>query len=61
MSRVFVRPSPGTQLRNPDTGLVIPAEGCYVVLNAFWRRRIKDGGIAIVPTTKNKPTKGEKA
>ncbi|MGB0683404.1 MAG: DUF2635 domain-containing protein [Magnetovibrionaceae bacterium] len=46
----FVKPTrEGLVIRDPETTVPLPAGGATVRLNRFWRNRISDGDLEIVP------------
>ena len=40
---MFVRPAPGRAVRDPETKMLVPAEGREVPRTGFWLRRLRDG------------------
>ncbi|WP_072091862.1 DUF2635 domain-containing protein [Trabulsiella odontotermitis] len=45
-----VRLTPGRAVRDPDNGLLLPENSPVEVPdNAFWRRRLRDGDVVLVP------------
>lgn len=48
MSTAHLKPKPGMSIRTPR-GDVLPAEGREEELTSYWRRRIEDGDVEIVP------------
>lgn len=40
---MFVKPTPGTRVPDPDRGDVLPPEGRTVEPTQYWQRRINDG------------------
>lgn len=46
MSTVYVKPGEGKIVRHPD-GRILPPEGARVPQDAYWRRRLADGDVAI--------------
>lgn len=57
---MFVIPTQGIVIRDPDTRQPIPAEGREVPKNAFWVRRLRDGDVreaAPAPAAQQKPAK----
>lgn len=51
-----VKPAEGIQVRK-HTGEQIPVEGCTVPYTSYYRRRIKDGDLLLVPETKTTKSK----
>lgn len=47
----FVKPLKGLLVRMPVTMTPLPEGGAVVEWNTYWRRRLRDGSIEIVPTT----------
>lgn len=45
MSNLFLKPSPGLIVRDPESGEILPAEGRHKTDNEFWRRRLRDGDV----------------
>lgn len=46
-----LKPADGRAVRDPAKGKLLPAEGAEVTLNAFWRRRLRDGDVVEVTGT----------
>lgn len=46
---MFVKPKDGLSVRCPVRGEPLPVEGAVVPDNTFWRRRLKDGDVSLVP------------
>jgi len=42
---MYLKPTAGTQVPDPDRGDVLPADGRNVELNQYWQRRIADGDV----------------
>lgn len=51
--KIHVRPKKGRQVRK-ENGQIIPESGFEVVLNQYYRRRIKDGDLEIIKKTISK-------
>lgn len=47
MTRLFLKPRPGTIVRFPRTGEILPEEGKFIILTSYWRRRIKAGDVVM--------------
>ncbi len=47
---MFVKPNPGRAVRDPVKGLLLPESGADVPDSGFWRRRLRDEDVSIVPT-----------
>jgi len=45
MEQKLLKPTKGMIVRDPETKEMLPEEGKIVVLNGFWRRRLKDGSV----------------
>lgn len=45
---MFIRPKTGIKIRDPLTKLLIPEEGCQVVEDIYWHRRVRDGDAEII-------------
>lgn len=44
---IYLKPENGLKVRNPQNfDKPLPAEGAWVTLNTFWRRRLNDGDVA---------------
>lgn len=49
MTMIFVKPKPGLQVRNPDTGYSpLPEGGVDVIDSPYWRQHERQGSIEIV-------------
>jgi hypothetical protein len=46
---MFVKPKDGLSVRCPVRGEPLPKDGAEVPDNTFWRRRLKDGDVSLVP------------
>ncbi len=46
---------PGVTVRDPVTGRNLPDEGKAVSMTSFWRRRIADGSVVEVASSKGAP------
>ncbi len=46
--QVRIKPAGHNLVRNPDTKQHLHKDGDHVVLDQYWRRRIKDGDVKIV-------------
>lgn len=47
--KIFVRPIEGIVVKNPRTGLILPADSTTAVEpNQFWLRRIEQGDVEVV-------------
>ncbi len=42
---MFVKPSSGRQVPDPEKGGFLPSEGRLVEANVYWLRRIEDGDV----------------
>ena len=47
MASIFVVPAPGTTIRDPATGLILPAVGATVVESGFWDTRLLQGDVTL--------------
>ncbi|QWA09792.1 DUF2635 domain-containing protein [Sodalis ligni] len=47
---MFVKPNPGRAVRDPVKGSLLPESGAEVPDNSFWRRRLRDEDVSIMPT-----------
>ncbi|MGE0487313.1 MAG: DUF2635 domain-containing protein [Gammaproteobacteria bacterium] len=47
--------TPDLIVRKPETGLPLDVNGEEVVMNTFWRRRLKDGDVIEMKAQKPKP------
>jgi len=56
-NQVRVKPAGHNLVRNPDTKQHIGKDGETVVLDQYYRRRIKDGDLKIVEEEADKPAK----
>jgi hypothetical protein len=58
---MFLKPTQGTQVPDPDRGDFLPPEGRSVELTQYWQRRIIDGDVveASPPTEATKASKGK--
>ena len=54
-----LKPAAGRAVRDPVKGALLPEEGMDIELDAFWRRRLRDGDVEIA--TLNHPGTGESA
>lgn len=45
-----LKPAEGRAVRDPARRTLLPAEGAEVTLDAFWRRRLRDGDVVEVTT-----------
>jgi len=45
-----LKPADGRAVRDPVKGELLPAEGAEIALDAFWRRRLRDGDVVEVTT-----------
>lgn len=43
-----LKPADGRAVRDPAKGKLLPEDGAEVTLNAFWRRRLRDGDVVEV-------------
>ena len=41
----FIRPAPGLQIADPQTGDYLPEGGSLMPRSGFWLRRLKDGDV----------------
>ena len=46
-----LKPADGRSVRDPVKGTLLPADGADVVVDAFWRRRLRDGDVVEVTDT----------
>ena len=49
---MFVKPSEGLSIRDPDLLDLLPDEGREVPESDYWNRRVRDGDVVIVDATK---------
>lgn len=47
MNRIYVRPAPGLQVRDPLSRQPLPDEGQLVEETSFWVRRLADGDVVL--------------
>tara|TARA_R110002095_G_scaffold57870_5_gene49598 strand:+ start:263 stop:481 length:219 start_codon:yes stop_codon:yes gene_type:complete len=50
----LLTPKEGLIVRDPKTGIALPPEGKELVVDSYWKRRIKDGDIAVSEIVKKK-------
>jgi len=43
-----LKPAAGRAVRDPVKGTLLPADGAEVVMDIFWRRRLRDGDVVEV-------------
>ncbi|QCR38947.1 hypothetical protein C1N62_22795 (plasmid) [Nissabacter sp. SGAir0207] len=43
-----LKPAAGRAVRDPVKGTLLPEEGAEVVMDMFWRRRLRDGDVVEV-------------
>ncbi len=55
-----LKPRDGLKVRKPSGPLLDP-EGEPVLMDTYWRRRLRDGDVEIVPPATSKKTKEPKA
>ena len=48
MERVLIKPSVGMAVYDPATKKPISSSGVQVVMNEYWRRRLKDRSVVVV-------------
>lgn len=53
MSTVFLKPITGATVQLQGSMAPMPAEGMEVELDTFWRRRLADGSVVVVPKTES--------
>lgn len=54
MKRAHVRPAPGLKIRFPDRpAQILRPEGDVVALDQYWRDRIADGDVEVVPKARD--------
>lgn len=46
-----LKPTDGCEVRDPVKGTLLPASGADVVVDSFWRRRLRDGDVVEVTDT----------
>jgi hypothetical protein len=46
---IFIYPSEGRTIRDPNTGDLIGPGGALVPDTSFWRRRVADGDVTVMP------------
>ena len=51
-----LKPADGRAVRDPAKGKLLPEDGAEVTLNAFWRRRLRDGDVVEVTGTATSTT-----
>lgn len=45
-NELFVKPTPGLRVRNPERGgELLPEDGAAVPRNSYWFRRLRDGDV----------------
>lgn len=42
---MFVKPTPGLKVRDPETRAFLPNEGREVPASIYWTRRLRDGDV----------------
>lgn len=52
MNRMTVKPAKGRAVPDPETGLLLPAQGRDVPDDTYWRRRLADGDVTTTTNTK---------
>jgi hypothetical protein len=59
---IRVIPRDGFRVRDPETGLVVPAEGITALRGSHWLRQESDGAVDLEPlvTNRNAPKRGAK-
>lgn len=56
---MYVRPTPGLKIRDPELLDLLPDEGREVADSPYWLRRIADGDVIEGAPAKSKPTRAE--
>jgi len=57
-----LKPADGRSVRDPVKGTLLPADGADVVVDAFWRRRLRDGDVVeVIATATTSSTKATTA
>ena len=61
---MYVVPKEGSIIRDPLSGIIMPAEGRNVADVSYWRRRVKAGDVRVVenvhePVAEEKPKKAK--
>lgn len=60
MSKTYIKPKDDKIIvLDPYRGTALPAEGDYIALDNYWRRRLKDGDVVLSepPKKTKKPSK----
>lgn len=52
MNRMTVKPAKGRAVPDPETGLLLPAQGRDVPDDTYWRRRLADGDVTTTTNPK---------
>lgn len=62
MKTAFVKPAPGLKVRRPDRpSEILAVDGDTVILDDYWRNRLRDGDVVAVAPTHGKSSAGPKA
>ena len=51
----FLKPVPGTKIRDPKTKDFLPTDGRRVEMSVYWNRRIQDGTVTVVESQSSSP------
>lgn len=51
---MFVKPSPGLTIRDPDLGDYLPQEGRNVPQSDYWMRRVRDKDVTVETAAETK-------
>lgn len=57
---MFVKPTEGRAVPDPQRGDILPADGREVEPNQYWQRRVNEGDVVEADPPTEKPASGKK-
>lgn len=55
---MYVKPSPGLKVRDPDLKDLLPEEGRLVPDSMYWHRRLRDQDVELAPPVQDRAVPG---
>ena len=47
MRKIFLKPCAGLKVPDPETGRPLPESGAEILMNPYWKRRLRDKSVAV--------------
>jgi len=54
LKKTFIKPAEGLDVKDPESGELLPPEGDYKTIDSYWQRRLNDNDVVEAKPEKKK-------